>query len=45
VDTPEGPQERAQARARTFTTVAMDFAHAIAIIITGLFLMQAQGYL
>ena len=32
VDAPEGSQERTQAGARTFTTVAVDFAHAIAII-------------
>ena len=38
VDTSERPQKRAQTAARSFTTVAMDFAHAIAIIITRPFL-------
>ena len=34
VDAPEGSQECTQAGARTFTTVAVNFAHPIAIIIT-----------
>jgi hypothetical protein len=38
VDAAERPQEGAQASARTFTTVAVDFAHAIAIIISCPFL-------
>lgn len=38
VDAPEGSQECTQAGARTFTTVAVNFAHPIAIIITRPFL-------
>jgi hypothetical protein len=38
VDASERSQERAQTAARTFATVAMDFAHAVAIIITRPFL-------
>jgi hypothetical protein len=38
VDAPERLQERTQSSARTFTTVAVDFAHTIAIIITRPFL-------
>ena len=38
VDAPEGSQECTQAGARTFTTVAVNLAHPIAIIITRPFL-------
>ena len=38
VDAPERPQERPQTSARTFTTIAVDFAYAIAVIITRPFL-------